>query len=151
MAKITLGNKPKTFTHEVSFPMLDGSKGTIEVLFKYRTRTEYGAFVDDWRKQRETQSTEEVQTKLQAHEAAAQQAKDAGAEPPALELLTQADLQSAVVTGTTDYIMLIAEGWNLDEEFTRANVLQLCDEVPSAGPAITEAYRAALTEARLGN
>lgn len=151
MAKITLGSTPKTFQHAVTFPMLDGTEGTIELTFKYRTRTEYGAFVDAWRKQREARSTADVQAKLQAHEEAVKQAKEAGTEPPSIELLPQAELQTAVVEGTADYILLIAEGWNLDEPFSMANVRQLCDEVPSAGPAITDAYRVALTEARLGN
>lgn len=151
MAKITLGNKPKNFPHEVTFPMLDGTQGVIEILFKYRTRKEYGAFVDEWKRQREAQASADVQAKLKAHEAAAQQAKEAGAEVPALELLTQTEMQAAVVDGNADYILQIADGWNLDFAFSRENLQQLCDEEPSAGPAIVTAYRAALTEARLGN
>ena len=47
MAKIKLGNRPKNFKRTVSFDMLDGTKGTIECIFKYRTRSEFGAFVDE--------------------------------------------------------------------------------------------------------
>ena len=50
-----------------------------------------------------------------------------------------------------DYILQISDGWNLDEDFNRASVVQLCDELPGAAQAIIEAYRAALTEGRLGN
>lgn len=39
MAKIKLGARPKNFTRTVSFPMLDGSTGKIEVTYKYRTRS----------------------------------------------------------------------------------------------------------------
>lgn len=151
MAKITLGNRPRTFKKEVTFPMLDGSEGSIEITFKYRTRKEYGAFVDDWQKQREERSRVEVQAKLQQHEAAAAAATEAGQEAPALNLITQAELQAMAVDASADYIMAIAEGWDVDAPFSVETIQQLCDETPSAGAAISTAYRVALTEARLGN
>jgi hypothetical protein len=46
MAKITLGQRPKTFSKTVSFPMLDGTTGQITVKYRYRTRKEYGSMVD---------------------------------------------------------------------------------------------------------
>ena len=47
MAKIKLGARPKNFSAPVKFKMLDGTDAAIDVTFKYRTRTEFGAFLDE--------------------------------------------------------------------------------------------------------
>lgn len=131
MAKIKLGARPKTFVHTITVPMPEGGNAQVQMVYKYRTRSEFGAFVDNL---------------LLA----------AGSTPPA----SQADddvafslRQALEKTRDTnaDYILQIAEGWNLDEDFNRASVVQLCDELPGAAQAIIESYRAALTEGRLGN
>lgn len=131
MAKIKLGARPKTFSHGITVPMPEGGQASVQMLFKYRTRTEFGAFLDELVSQAATappgdQSADAVRFSLQQ---ALQATRDTNA----------------------DYIMAIAEGWNLDAEFTRANVQQLCDELPGAALAIIDAYRGALTEGRLGN
>ena len=46
MATIKLGATPKTIKHTVKFPMLDGTQGEIACIFKYRTRREFGEFVE---------------------------------------------------------------------------------------------------------
>ncbi|MGO4480023.1 phage tail assembly chaperone, partial [Massilia sp. 2TAF26] len=46
MAKVILGKPPKAISKELTFPMLDGTTGSIKVTYKYRTRTEFGTFVD---------------------------------------------------------------------------------------------------------
>jgi hypothetical protein len=150
MPNIKLGSRPKSFKKTVTFPMLDG-EGSIEFNFRYRTRVEYGAFVDDWRKKREEESAAEVESVLKAHEAAAKAAKEAGTEPPKLEILTEKALQAKMVEASADYIQQIADGWNLDEEFNWANIHELCDTIPSASGAIADAYREALTEGRRKN
>lgn len=131
MGKIKLGARPKTFTHTISVPMPEGGHASVQMVYVYRTRTEFGAFVDAL-------------------------LKTAGTAPPASQApedvafsLHQA-LQATRDTNA-DYILQIAEGWNLDEDFNRANLVQLCDELPGAAMAIIEHYRAALTEGRLGN
>ena len=45
-SKIKLGNRPKSFKRIVTFDMLEGGKGSIECIYKYRTRSEFGVFVD---------------------------------------------------------------------------------------------------------
>lgn len=131
MAKIKLGARPKTFTHTITVPMPEGGTCSVQMVYRYRTRSEFGAFVDNL-----------VAT--------------AGAEPPAdqspeaVRFSLQRALESTRDTNA-DYIMAIADGWNLDEPFTRANVAQLCDELPGAALSIIEQYRAAITEGRLGN
>lgn len=127
MAKIKLGNRPKNFGGSVKFQMLEGVEGVIEVKFKYRTRTEFGKFID------------------QLMEASGAKAKDEG------DKFSMADLMEKTAGANADYIMDVIEAWNLDEDLNRANVQQLADEVPAAAIAIMETYRAAITEGRLGN
>ena len=127
MAKITLGKRPKSFKKTVSFPMLDGSTGTIECNYRYRTRKEFGLFIDG------------------ILEAAGQTVK------PDDEKFSMAALMEKTSGSNADYVMQVLDGWNLDEELTHGNVEQLSDELPAAVTAIMETYRLAITEGRLGN
>lgn len=130
MAKIKLGNRPKHFKRIITVPLPEGESGTVEVSYIYRTRTEFGAFVDTLFAaagvQPASQADEDVKFSLQV---ALEKTRDQNA----------------------DYILKIADGWNLDQEFCRANVVQLCDELPGAAMAIINTYREAVTEGVLGN
>lgn len=129
MAKIILGNRPKTFKRVISVDLLEGGKGAIDVTFKYRTKVEFGEFLD----------------KL---------LEDGGLQPAKRnddEKLSLLAAQQKTTETNADYIMNIVEGWNLDADFNLDNVKQLCDELPAAALAIMETYRLAINEGRLGN
>ncbi|GAB3416639.1 phage tail assembly chaperone [Massilia agilis] len=138
--KIKLGARPKSFKHTVSFPMVDGTVGCIEVTYKYRTRREFAGFIDD------LQATAKTQADAYAAKAKAQLEQDGTVPMP-----TQKELLEFGLSGSVDFIMASVEGWNLDEKFDRTAVEQLADEVPAAIPSIMEAYRGAINEGRLGN
>lgn len=131
MGRIKLGARPKTFAHTVTVQMPEGGTASVRMQYRYRTRTEFGRFVDDL-------------------------VRAAGTAPPAsqqdedVRFSLHAALEATRDTNA-DYILQIAEGWDLDEEFNRASLVQLCDELPGAALAIIEQYRAASTEGRLGN
>lgn len=126
MSKIKLGQRPESFKHTVKFPMLDGSEGVIEVDYVYRTRKEFGQFIDEiFAKSKE--------------------------ERPADEDFSWAALMDKTGTANAEYVMKAVKGWNLDEPFTKANVEQLADELPAAVTAIMDGYRQAITQGRLGN
>lgn len=127
MAKIKLGARPANFTSVVKFPLLEGGEGSIEVKFKYRTRVEFGKFID--------------------------RLMDAAGEKPKAEgdKFSMAVLMEKTAGSNADYILDVVDGWNLDEDLTRANVQQLANEIPAAATAIMETYRTATTEGRLGN
>lgn len=127
MAKIKLGSRPKSFTRVVKFPMLEGGEGSIECVYKYRSRSEFGLFIDA------------------LVESAGAKPKDDG------EKFSMADLMERTAGQNAKYIMDVLDGWNLDEDLTLANVQQLADELPGAATAIMEAYRSACVEGRLGN
>lgn len=126
-SKITLGKRPKNFKRIVKFALLEGGEGSIECSYKYRTRSEFGAFID------------------KVVEAAGAASKPDG------EKFSMAELMERTAGQNAAYIMDVIDGWNLDEELTKANVQQLSDEFPAAAAAIMETYRAAITEGRLGN
>jgi len=123
MAKITLGNTPKTFAPVVvTFPMPDGTEGTIEAVFKYRSRKQFGEFLRD---------TFKVDEK-----------------PGELDL---AAIMAASVDQNGAYLADVLDAWNLDEKLTPDATAQLADELPAAAKALMQAYSAAVTEGRLGN
>lgn len=126
-SKIKLGNRPKAFKRVVTFDMLEGGKGSIECTFRYRTRSEFGVFID----------------KLM--EAAGAKAQPEG------EKFSMAELMEKTAGQNAEYILDVLESWNLDEDLTKPNVQQLADELPAAAAAIMETYRTACIEGRLGN
>ena len=128
MAKIVLGKTPKAFPAKIVVDMLDGTKGTVDVSFKYRTRTAFGAFLDS------------IFT-------------DADVNPVAGEDASVAIAQAMEKTRDTNanYLIQVLDGWNLDDELNRANLQQLCDEFPGVANTIMETYRVAVTEGRAKN
>ena len=130
MAKIILGKRPKSFKRIITVDLLEGGKGTIEVSYLYRTRSEFGQFVDELMEaagvKLENQTDDDVKFSL-------------------------AEALKRTLDTNADYIMKIADGWNLDVEFSRDAVAQLCDELPGAALQIIDQYRTAITEGRLGN
>lgn len=136
MAKIKLGARPKTFKHMIKVALPEGGEGEVQMVYKYRTRTEFGAFLD------ELFAEAKVQAKSQSEEDVVMSLKTA--------LATTRDTNA-------DYILKIAEGWNLTDdenqplEFNRANLAQMCDELPGVALEIINVYRAAVAEGRLGN
>lgn len=131
MAKFKLGQRPKNFPKTVKFPMHDGSEGEIRVDYKYRTRTEYGAFVDA----------------VYADKAAWEDGQPAGGGGD----FTMAAEMDKSAERNVAYVLQIADGWSLDEPFGADALRQLADEMPSAVLAIITEYRLAVTEGRLGN
>ena len=132
MAKIVLGSRPKNFKHTVKFPMLDGTQGSVEVLYKYRTKKEFGEFID----------------------ALMESAKIKPPEPDGDEEakpFSMADLMERTAGSNAAYILQVIDGWNLDGELTLDNAQAVADVYPAAATAIMEAYRTACTEGRLGN
>lgn len=138
MTTITLGARPKSFKRVVHFPMLDGTPGSIEVSYKYRTRTEFGAFIDG------------IVAKAQAASDARQTTQQA-ASGSVVDDMTMVRIMVKTAQANADYLLDVLDGWGLDVPFNAENVRILSDQYPAATMAIMEAYRAAITEGRLGN
>lgn len=128
MAKIKLGSAPKSFTHKVTFPLLQGGKGDITMTYRYRDRMQFAEFIDS------------VYPKIKK--------PDPVSTEPGFDLVENAAEAEA---NEVRYIMGAATGWDLDDDFSEANVRALINEFPAAGSAITAAYREAITEGRAKN
>ncbi len=127
MAKIRLGSAPKTFTRSITVDMLDGTKGTIECTYKYRTRVEFGHFLDTIFKDAGVKATDEG------------------------EKVAIADLMAKTRDTNADYLLQVLEGWNLEDDLNKDSLQQLCDEFPGVANSIMETYRSAVTEGRAKN
>lgn len=124
MPKITLGKTPKTFAPtNVTFKLPDNTEASIECTFKYRTRKQFGEF---------------LQATFAAGAAEADTA-DIGA------------IIGKSVDKNGEYIAAVVDRWNLDEPLTAESAAQLADEVPAAVGAIMTAYRSAVMDGHLGN
>lgn len=127
--KIKLGQCPKNFTAPVKFKLLDGSDGVINMNYRYRTRTEFGAFLDE----------------IYAENGIAKPANDGASD----NLLARAyEAGNEKIAGQ---ILRTADGWDLDAPFDADSVQQLVNEVPAAAAAIMTSYEAAIKDGRLGN
>lgn len=140
MAKIVLGQRPKSFKRTIEFKQIDGTPGSIAVTFKYRTRKEFGDFADGIVASMKNEATAQLD-EVRALAAAGQPVPE----------LTQAVIIGRDLARDTKYVAGCVEGWNLDVPLSDAAIEQLADEVPAAIGAIALEYREAITEGRLGN
>lgn len=127
MPTIKLGARPKSFARVVKAQDLDGSELLIPVTFKYRTRKEYGAWIDSL-----------------------------PPEPTAADAVVDGKFSAeAYVEKVSEWnankVMQSVDAWGLDVEFGPESVKQLCDEMPAAADAINKDYQSACIEGRLGN
>lgn len=130
MAKIKLGARPKSFARLVKFKDIDGVELTAPVTYKYRTRQEYGAFHDALPEYPEL---------------------DGKAGADGKTTYSVEDVLERRSVWNANQIMQILDDWGLEEEFSQANVKQLCDELPACATAIIQEYQSAIVEGRLGN
>lgn len=127
MSKIKLGSTPKTFAPaHIKFTKPDGEEAEIVVTYKYRTRSQFGQFLDSIY-------------------------KDAGEVTPAADKIDFKALTEKTRDKTADHLLDCVEAWDLDDKLSRENLQVLADEVPAAAAALMAGYSAACTEGRLGN
>jgi hypothetical protein len=138
--KIKLGARPKSFKRELTFALLEGESGAIEVSYKYRTRSEFAKLTDELQAAAQAAGEAEI--------AKAKAAVEAGEQ---VKPLSQLEMHEHTVAFQVDQVMQAVDGWNLDVPFDRKAVEQLADEVPAAITAIIVNYRSAIIEGRQGN
>jgi hypothetical protein len=137
MAAITLGKNPKNFKKSVDIVLLSGKVAPLSITYKYRTRKQFAALVDE--------TVAAGKAAPDADGDAVEQKSPAAAPPSVTELFEMID------KGGVEWVLKIAEGWDLDDEFNEENLLMLEDENPGSLTAIASVYRLAVAEARTKN
>lgn len=127
-SKVILGKRPQNFKSiPVKFTLPDGETGIIPVVFKYRTRAEFGAYLNQ----------------LFATSDAEKPGNDEA--PDFIALFAKAGEK------TVSQLLDAIESWDFGHELSKETLIQLGDEIPAALAAIGSAYNLACTEGKLGN
>jgi len=128
MAKLVLGKTPENFKpFNVKFTLPDGEDDQIKVTFKYKTRSQFAAFLNE--------------LFVEAGEV----------KPDAEEKVDFEKLFSKGGEKTVAHLTKIIADWDFVEKPTSDTLRQLHDQAPAAAAAMTAAYSAACSEGRLGN
>jgi hypothetical protein len=121
----------------VIIDMHDGSQASLQIEFKYRSRSEYAQFIDsiiaNAKKSAEAEKPKTEDESLQDKELTMQEI-----------LNQQGDL--AIET-----IMQIAVGWELSDKWNKKSLSELHDKFPGAFNAINNAYSASVVHGQLKN
>lgn len=128
MSKLKLGKTPENFKpFAVKFTLPDGTEDQIKVTFRYKTRSQFAAFLNEL-------FTESGETKPDGDD--------------------KVDFEALFAKGgekTVAHLSKIIVEWDFEEPPTRENLSALHDQAPAAATAITQAYSDACTSGKLGN
>jgi len=133
MPKIVLGQPPKSFDRTVKFLQVNGQPGQFNVKYKYRTRDEFGQFIDTIR--------DDIMAEMKASLDRIEELSASGQDIPDVKESESLARQDAA---NVRYIMGSVDSWDLDVPFSEAAVAQLANEVPAAVVAVLAGYRAAV-------
>ena len=127
MTKLILGKTPATFKpFNVKFTLPDGEEDQILVTFKYKTRSQFAAFLNElFAESGEVRNSDE-----------------------------KVDFEKLFAKGgekTVSHLTKIIADWDFAEKPTADTLRALHDQAPAAAAAMTSAYSAACTEGRMGN
>lgn len=127
MAKLVLGKTPTNFKPIiVKFVGPDGEEDQIKVTFKYKTRSQFAAFLNKLFGKKDEATTDVADLDF-------------------VELYKKSGDKVVEQLGE-----IIAE-WDFAEPANAESLRQLHDQAPAAAAAITSAYATACNEGRLGN
>ncbi|MFJ2526198.1 phage tail assembly chaperone [Pseudomonas capeferrum] len=127
MAKIKIAQNP-TFTAVVQVPRIGGDPVPVGFEFRYMDRVALAGMFDRWNKARDTW---------------AEKAKNDGA--------TWEEVTSGEIALQAEQLGEIVTGWDLEDEFSQKAILELVRTCTGAPKAVTDAFQAAYSPARLGN
>ena len=133
--KFSFGAAPKDFKKTISIIDVLGGETTIDFTFIYRTKKQFAELAD------------EGIAKAKAAQKAAESEKGDGETPDNFF----SDLYAKNDEFHANYVLKIASGWELPDDFTKSNLLRLENDNAGALVAISRAYAGAIAEARVKN
>lgn len=158
MAKLQLGKTPVNFKCIVKIPLLNGDVADLEMSFKYVTRMDFAkamdailekAIAEDEQYDAEIAAAKKL---FDAAEASAHENDSAyvikGYQSPIKKMANNLKESNAE---SVKYILDIADGWDLADEFNKKNVAALIEEHALAAESIGKAYRGAVLEGKAKN
>jgi hypothetical protein len=155
---VKLGQRPAHFPPvDVEGPLPDGTTGTLNVTFVYRTRSEYADFVDSFFQVAPVADSAETATAaLQAPAgvltgAVTDAPVDDPTDPAALAMPSASQYLQDETDQRARFLGRCIKAWDLDAPLGLPALRQLVDEMPGIGVAMRERYRLLVTEGRLGN
>lgn len=131
LKKLKLGTTPKDFPSKVAIPMIDGSFEEVAVTFSYRTKAQFAEMIDE--------NKREATTIEDAHN------KDEAKEFSVVDMFSKQDKFQAA------NVLKFLKSWDLDDDLTKENLIQLENEHPGSLDAFTIKYRQAVAESRTKN
>lgn len=162
--KVVLGKRPAFIRRDIEVLMPEGEINTIRVDYKYFTRREFAALVDkliakaNEALQQVVAAVDETpaETPLPAAKPAA---KSRGAKgkatatsaPSPVVIRTERVSVDEALAASSQQLLEIMVGWNLDVPLSLPALDQLCDEIPGSFTAITAGLRKAINEGHSGN
>ena len=127
MAKLVLGKTPANFKpFDVKFTLPDGQEDQIKVTFKYKTRSQFAAFLNEL-------------------------FQEAGEEKTTDEKIDFEKLFAKGGDKTVSHLTKIIAEWDFAEPATAESLRAMHDQAPAAAAAMTSAFSLACTEGKLGN
>lgn len=131
MAKVILGQRPKTFKpFPVKFEMPDGEAGIINVTFHYKTKTEFGKAIDAMAEEGKKAATEVSNDTV---------------------VFSWEKFLGQNIAATADHLLSGIDKWDLDLPVDRDTLIQMGDELPAGLTALAAGWANACREGRLGN
>ncbi|WP_159917873.1 phage tail assembly chaperone [Pantoea sp. 18069] len=121
------GARPETIDFPVKFKSITGADVDINCQFQYRTRKEFAALWDEFA------------------------APAASTATPGVDDFSFSRLAADGLETHAARTLKFLKGWPLDLPLDAGGLVQMFDEEPAAAGAFWNAYRAAITEGRLGN
>ncbi|MFZ6801927.1 phage tail assembly chaperone [Undibacterium sp. Di24W] len=136
--KFVFGTAPETFKRNVEVIDIEGNVSEIEFTFKYRTKKQFAALLD-----------EGVKAAKAEHAAADSESEKTGIDSISdqfySELCEKNDKKSA------EYVLKIAQGWDVANEFCVTSLLDLENRFPGALQSTAQTYAKAVSEVRTKN
>lgn len=146
---IKLGKNPRTFTRDIPLINLDGKTDILKITYIYRSREEFAVLLDERAAAERRQNAE--YDKAAKEQAAAAQAAEANGETSEPEPVSAAVAFRKAAAEAAARVLEVAQGWDVEDEFTVENLIRLDADFPGALGDIHDTYQTAVLEVRRKN